>query len=350
MSITPTAPLASAFDIVPPSVQNEGNLREYLTMKKWPEGLQTAFINNLEKVPFRFFICDDSGSMATGDGKIAIEYNGAVKASNCSRWKELTTALLFHAEVAHRGCIPTEFRFLNACAPLHVGYDITQPPDNYNALVSQLSTGSPHGGTPLCRHINEIAQIIRQRTPALLAAGKKAVIIIATDGEASDGDVRAALRPLKELPVWIILRFCTNEDKIVDTWNRIDAELELNMDVIDDFFGESGEIGKINPWLTYAEPLHRLREFGVTLSELDKIDERLLTIEDFVRITKLIFGPVVDSFPPPQVDLPAFLTELEKANALTPKQFNARTNRLEHWILAKEAQRLYSKGGKCVIS
>ncbi len=79
MSITPTAPLASAFDIVPPSVQNEGNLREYLTMKKWPEGLQTAFINNLEKVPFRFFICDDSGSMATGDGKIAIEYNGAVK-------------------------------------------------------------------------------------------------------------------------------------------------------------------------------------------------------------------------------------------------------------------------------
>lgn len=59
---------------------------------------------------------------------------------------------------------------------------------------------------------------------------------------------------------------------------------------------------------------------------------------------------MVDSFPPPQADLPAFLREIEKVNALTPKQFDAKTHRLEYWIKAREAQRIYGKKGKCVIS
>ena len=67
-------------DSVPANtVQNEGNLREYLTMKGWPEAMQTTFIKNLETLPFRFFICDDSGSMSIEDGKISIEYNGQIR-------------------------------------------------------------------------------------------------------------------------------------------------------------------------------------------------------------------------------------------------------------------------------
>jgi hypothetical protein len=58
----------------------------------------------------------------------------------------------------------------------------------------------------------------------------------------------------------------------------------------------------------------------------------------------------VDSFPPPQVDFPAFLAELEKANALIPKVWSSRTHKMEHWILAKEVQKRYGGGGKCVIS
>ncbi len=30
----------------------------------WPRGLQNCLINSLNKIPFRFFICDDSGSVS----------------------------------------------------------------------------------------------------------------------------------------------------------------------------------------------------------------------------------------------------------------------------------------------
>lgn len=175
---------------------------------------------------------------------------------------------------------------MNAAAPFEIGFDVNQPPTAFESMRSLLNDGSPGGGTPLCRHINEVAARIRSLS-SMLQFGKKAVVVIATDGEASDGDVREALRPLKDLPVFIVLRFCTDEDNIIESWNNIDNELELNMDVIDDFFGESKEIHAVNPWITYGEPLHRMREFGVTLKELDNIDEKALSHDEMLKVCKL---------------------------------------------------------------
>ena len=41
------------------------NIREYLSAypNNWPRGLQDSLLNNLHKIPYRFFICDDSGSV-----------------------------------------------------------------------------------------------------------------------------------------------------------------------------------------------------------------------------------------------------------------------------------------------
>jgi hypothetical protein len=50
------------------------------------------------------------------------------------------------------------------------------------------------------------------------------------------------MRPLKHLPVWVVIRLCTDEDKMVDYWNSVDGEIELNMDIIDDPLGEAKEI------------------------------------------------------------------------------------------------------------
>jgi hypothetical protein len=142
-----------------------------------------------------------------------------------------------------------------------------------------LLDASPGGGTPLCHHVNEVMKQIIAIAPQLKAAGKKAALVICTDGEASDGDITAVLRQLHTLPVWVVIRLCTDQDAIVNYWNNIDNQIELNMDVIDDPIGEAKEINRLNSWLTYGEPLHRLREFGVTAKEIDMIDEVTLSAE-----------------------------------------------------------------------
>ena len=63
--------------------------------------------------------------------------------------------------------------------------------------------------------------------PFLRATGQRVAVIIATDGESSDGDIAAAMAPLKDLPVWVVIRLCTDEDKIVDYWNNIDKVLGM---------------------------------------------------------------------------------------------------------------------------
>ena len=47
---------------------NEGGLREFLTAHQWPVGLQDQISKSLNRLPMRYFILDDSGSMATSDG------------------------------------------------------------------------------------------------------------------------------------------------------------------------------------------------------------------------------------------------------------------------------------------
>lgn len=124
--------------------------------------------------------------------------------------------------------------------------------------------------------------------PALHASGQKAVVVIATDGESSDGNIADAMRPLQSLPVWVVVRLCTDDDKVVDYWNNIDAQLELEMDVLDDLFGEAAEVTSANPWLVYGEPMHRLREFGVHLKEFDLIDEAKLSPDEMRVVCSIV--------------------------------------------------------------
>ncbi len=70
-------------NIVPPK---DEAARQFLTSRKWPAGFQTLLLNQLtEKVPIRFFICDDSGSMAENDGTRLIASGNIHKAVNSSR-------------------------------------------------------------------------------------------------------------------------------------------------------------------------------------------------------------------------------------------------------------------------
>jgi hypothetical protein len=142
----------------------------------------------------------------------------------CSRWTELGDALRFHVEFARAARAPTEFRFLNSLPPVLIGGNDFNEEESVTTLYNAMS-GTPSGGTPLCRHIREIVEKIRAIEPQLRASGQKAALIIATDGESSDGNVVTAMRPLKDLPVMVVVRLCTNNVRIGKYWSDVDCIL-----------------------------------------------------------------------------------------------------------------------------
>lgn len=212
----------------------------------------------------------------TQDGHRLLSSNSKTRFISSSRWNELTDAISFHAGLANAASAISEFRFLNG-QTVRIGDGLTDM-----SVFRSLLDVSPGGGTPLCRHIREVIAEIQKLRP-MLHPGQKACVVIFTDGESSDGDIAKAMAPLQDLPVWVVIRLCTDEERIVNYWNNIDNELELDMDVLDDLKGEAEEVTSINPWLTYGEPLHRLREFGIPVKEIDLLDELKLS-KDQIRV------------------------------------------------------------------
>ena len=51
------------------SVENDMG-RAFLAKHQWPTGLMDSMMSNLDRVAYRFFIIDDSGSMGIGECKM----------------------------------------------------------------------------------------------------------------------------------------------------------------------------------------------------------------------------------------------------------------------------------------
>lgn len=212
---------------------NSDGACKFLTRNDWPNGLQQSFLKNVAKIPMRYFICDNSGSMVASDGHRLVGEGVNKQVLPSSRWGELGDFIRFHAGLSHEGKLTSQFRMLNGSNPITVGSNSESDDANYRQLLSLLDN-SPNGGTPLCRHIAEVCAEIRSIEHILRSNNQKAAVIIATDGESSDGEMAAAMAPLNELPCWVVVRLCTDEDKIVDYWNNIDKVLELDLDILDD--------------------------------------------------------------------------------------------------------------------
>jgi len=321
---------------------NEAGAREYLSSHRWPMGLQDAFIKNLARMPMRFFICDDSGSMGHSDGHKLMSSGSVTKLVGCTRWQELTEGLRFHAGLAHAAHAPTEFRLLNGAQPIRLGTTGPEEEGNLSVFMGILDH-SPGGQTPLCRHIEEVIAQIRPMAAQLRAAGQKACVIIASDGESSDGDIVRAMRPLKDMPVWVVVRLCTDEEKVVEYWNSIDQQLEMDMDVLDDLCGEAAEVYTNNPWLTYGEPLHRLREFGVLIKEMDIMDSDKLSLDQVRSFCCHLFGGAVDNYPHPELDFSGFVAAVEGEMKRAPRVWDPITKKEKEWVNRSKLRGL--KGG-----
>ena len=270
----------------------EGPARALLSSQSWPGGMQETFFRCCKKMPIRFFIVDDSGSMSTNDGKKIVRAGpGKAKMVSCTRWSELTDALHFLVDLAEAAQAPSEIRLLNGADPVLVGMGDDR--GEGLAFAREVLAESPAGQTPLCSHIACVVKAIKAMEKQLRANGQKAAVIIATDGESTDGSVAEAMKPLQKLPVWVVIRLATDAPEVVRYWDEIDKELELEMDVLDDLTQDARQVQKNNPWLRYGDEFHRMREFGASFKEMDLVDG------ECVCLGVCVCG-VLQNFPPQQ--------------------------------------------------
>lgn len=267
--------------------ETEENVSQFLKIQKWPLGLQEEYLKGLISTYRTYFLVDNSGSMTTSDSTRFIKSGAKYVPVTCARYAELQESVAFHANLANIAKHATEFRLLSGARPIPVGGS-DDDGTGYEELLHLLEQ-SPSGCTCICKEIRDIIRNIKIDAPTIRSHGQKVKIVIMTDGEATDGDLADAMRPLKELPVWIVLRLCTDDVKVVEYWNKVDSDLELSMDVLDDLYTEAKKVYGFNPWLNYSEPLHRLRESGCAVRELDLLNEEPLNGDQIRNICLIMY-------------------------------------------------------------
>ena len=109
----------------------------------------------------------------------------------------------------------------------------------------------------------------------------------------------------------------------------------------------------MNGWLHYGEPMHRLREFGATIKELDLIDEAALSSEQMrVVVSYLLASGNARDFPHPDEDWPSFVAAVSRAISEQAEIFDPILKKHTPWVNLKKLSSMYgqSSSGVCSVS
>jgi hypothetical protein len=178
------------------------------------------------------------------------------------------------------------------------------------------------------------------------------MVCLATDGLPTDesgstgpsirADFERALQMLlRDMPVWMVVRLCTNDETILKYYETLDSELELNLEVLDDYLDEAKEVNRHNPWLTYGLPLHRCREMGFHHRLLDLLDERRFALDEVCEFLQLLFGESATRRDP-QTNWEDFVKDLKEITMSEEEPtYDPIRNRINPWINIRQLERCY---------
>lgn len=288
-----------------------------------------------EYLPVTIWIVDNSASMHAPDGRkvISTQSQDDVRIESCTRWEELQEAVTYHAQLSALLEAPTKFLMLNGSDNGSYSQELSiaeRGPewieDDMEHFYDNFSRVRPKGATPLTGHLRRIHH-------ALKHTEDKIVLVLATDGRPTDGlgfvspsVDRAFVEALRMLQskAWIVVRLCTDNDNILKYYQKLDEQLELELEVLDDYTDEAKEVYQYNPWLTYSLALHRCREMGMSCHPmfrfLDWLDERPLSRDEIGGVLRGTFGlmdnggdtSVVPLLSPSDEDWNVFCSELQR--------------------------------------
>lgn len=348
---------------------NQNQIKE-LKMQGYTQGLIDIISQTTNYFPLRIWVVDNSGSMNKNDGNrlVSTKNSSIVKLVQCTRWNEIQETVNYHAQMAALVQAPVTFRLLNNPGA-HIGpqeFSIADKGMDPNLIEQDLQLAkrvmmksSPSGVTPLAQHVRDISQLVATMADDLNSQGKKIVVVLATDGLPTNdrgvggsqerNDFTDSLKAMEGLPVWIVIRLCTDEDDVVEFYNNLDAQLELSIEVLDDFTGEAEEVYEQNPWLNYSLPLHRMREMGISHRLFDLLDERPFTKSELREFCYLLFGQgAFDGVPEPELDFNGFLTALRGIVRDEKEQWNPIKKKMKPILNLEKMHQVYGDSS-CVV-
>jgi hypothetical protein len=289
-----------------------------------------------------------------------------MKAVACTRWEEIKETVKYHAQMAAVLDSPTIFQLLNDpnLRTLKQRFSVCEHGESFADsevadAVNIMKKVSPGGVTPLTRHIWDIQEQIQAMAHDLRQSGKKVAVILATDGLPTDeqgyggqgitDEFVRALRSLEGLPIWLVIRLCSDDNNIVEFYNSLDSQLELSMEVLDDYIGEAREVYVMNPWICYGLPLHRCRELGYHDRLFDLLDERPLTQGEVRSFCCLVFGiQNEEDLPDPAVSVKEFIKAVKLRCDAEQMQWNPMLKKMTPWIVTKKLSKSLARK-ECVI-
>lgn len=352
---TVTTTIATATDPI-----NEQKISE-LIAQGFTRGLALSLNDSTKAFANRIWIIDNSGSMQTTDGHRMVPTTKEDNAQfvPCSRWQEIQECVRYHVQLSGSSETPTTFRLLNQPVGINVEqvFRVCEDEDgsyeySMQKAFDNIRNTRPGGWTPLTSHIRDIHSEISAMSPQLRATGERVVIVLATDGlptnsEGTSGpreqkDFIESLRLLESLPVWVVIRLCTDDDNVINFYNDIDVSLERSVEVLDDFMTEAEEVYQCNPWLNYGLPLHRMREMGYHDRVFDMLDERLLTKTELRDFMSFLFGEEnMDGVWDPSVNWEGFVSDVEQLLKKEQATWDPLKKRMKPWICVRKLNQMY---------
>ena len=307
-----------------------------------PVGLAQALLESRSTTPLRFWVVDNSGSMAAADGaRLAPVPGGGFKVVPSTRWEELRDVVYMQAQLALSLNSRIDMHLLNptnsgarqfmSLGQEHSSCPSQQGPATLQDLNAALASG-PTGTTPLTEAVLTIHSLIEGMAPALRSSGQQVVVVLATDGLPNHPEsfVQAVSNLQRLGCIWLVVRLCTNSDDVIDYWNDLDRQLEAPLEVLDDAAAEAKETTKPNPWLTYGFPLHLLRTAGLRHKLFDLLDEKAFIGSQVAEMASLLFG--CGPLPNPEADWVGFQERIGVLRAVTPRTFCPVTKEMRPWV------------------
>jgi len=294
-------------------------------------------------VALRVFLLDNSGSTSKSDGHILQQdILGRLHAAPSTRWEEICATALDQAKWNATAGVRSEFILLNPPCPDNPqqGRDFAVVDPKAGSADAQVDVlrrilvqNGPRGTTPLTLRLQQLQQRLKNE----VKDGRRVLLSIVTDGLPTspssgatyESDRVAFVNQLRSFTTsfnaFVVIRLATDDEDAVNYYNRIDEELELPLDILDDLRGEAEEVYSCgNGWFAYTPLIHRIREGGTSEKLFDLLDERALTTSEISKFMEFLFrGP--DDFPFPR-DGKALLQRAKTINARSMPVYDARLN------------------------